>query len=412
MKFIQFFQRVIASERQRAKQSFVIKIASSPSGRLRFALLSGFALLAMTQCSLVFAQSPNYIRVAIIQDVSSFRLKIKGFYEVINLKDGQSLSRGKNLNTTVELCKYGILLGRLEANTSKLVIKPEAQDAIIINGRRFRGNIQIIRNNSDKLAVINQIELEDYIKGILYHEVSHFWPMEALKAQAIVCRSYALYQAQENKAKDYDLTADIYSQVYGGSTSERYRTNEAVMETRGTVLEYENRIFPAYYHATCGGHTEDAAELWNINIVPLRGVACNYCKDSPHSAWHYVLSLVEIKDKLDGAGFKLIGDIKDIRIAGRNKSGRVTNLEIESLQKKVIISVKDFRNIIGPNIIKSTNFSINIVEGDAVFEGWGWGHGVGMCQWGAYFMAKSGKTYEEILKYYYPGAVISLIVNR
>jgi stage II sporulation protein D len=249
--------------------------------------------------------------------------------------------------------------------------------------------------------VINQINLEDYLKGILYQESSHYWPQEALKAQAAVCRSYAVYQIEENKLKDYDVTSDIYSQVYGGKTSERYRTNRAVDDTRSQVITYKDKIIPAYFHATCAGHTEDAGLLWNIEILPLKGVVCGFCKASPHFNWHNVLSLSEIEEKLTAAGYKIKG-IEGITILGRNESGRILDLEIASAQKNIKISAKDFRNLIGPNLIRSTNFRVSIAQGDAVFEGLGWGHGVGLCQWGAYFMAKQGYTYKEILRYYYP----------
>ena len=97
---------------------------------------------------------------------------------------------------------------------------------------------------------------------------------------------------------------------------------------------------------------------------------------------------------------------------GRDKSGRITDLKIVTGKKDMKISAKDFRNILGPNIIKSTNFQVKVIDQDVVFEGFGWGHGVGLCQWGAYFMAKQGYTYKQILEYYYPGAQISSITNR
>lgn len=357
-----------------------------------------------------YAQPNYYIRVAIIQDVKSLRFKVNGFYEIIIPESNKILYRGKNLNTTVTAYKDGILIGNLNSNTNSVLIKAVDTDAIIIDDRRFRGDIRIIKKDNLNLSIINHIVLEDYIKGILYHEASHFWPMEALKAQAIVCRTYALYQKQENRLKDYDVTSDIYSQVYGGRTSERYRTNEAVEETKDYVLTYKGKIFPAYYHATCAGHTEDASLLWNIDIPPLKGVVCDFCGDSPHFRWYVDYSKDELKDRLRKAGYK-INNIKDIIIVGRDKSGRVTDLRIITVEKNMDIPAKDFRNIVGPNIIRSTNFKVTVFSRNIVFEGLGWGHGVGLCQWGAYFMAKKGYTDNEILKYYYPGTEISLILN-
>ena len=358
------------------------------------------ALILIT-ATFAFADTQRYVRVAIIQDASSLSLKIKGFFKIRNLEDNKVIYGAKSLNTTAAVYKDGIILAGIKGSSNNLLIESDDPEAVLINGRLFRGNIQFIKRNS-KILVVNRIGLQDYIKGILYQEASHYWPMEALKAQAIVCRSYALYQMQENKQKDFDVTSDIYSQVYGGQESERFRTNKAVDETDGKVLFYQGKVIPAYFHATCGGHTEDASLLWNIDLAPLKGVVCPYCRESPHYSWHYDLPIKEIAKKLSGAGFK-ITNIKDISIEGKDKSGRITNLIITGEEGDIKISAKDFRGTIGPNIIRSANFSVSIAGSDMVFEGFGWGHGVGLCQWGAYFMAKDGKNADQILKYYYPG---------
>jgi len=354
----------------------------------------------------LYAQDPRIIRVAIIQDANSLGLDIKGSYEVMDVHSGEILYRGRGLKTTVTVYKSGILLGKVKSNTSKVLVRTEPQDVILVNGKVFRGTIQFIKKDNQQMLVVNNIELQDYIKGILYHEASHYWPLEALKAQAVVCRTYALYQKQQSLSKDFDVTGDVYSQVYGGKTSERFRTNKAVEETSGIVLMYKGKIFPAYFHATCAGHTEDASQLWNIDIPVLKGVVCDFCRESPHFSWHEVLSLDEIEKKLKGSAYKL-DNLIGIVIVNRNKSGRVASLKLVSKKKDEVISAKDFRNIIGPNSIRSTNFNITIVDRDAVFEGIGWGHGVGLCQWGAYFMAKNGTRYKEILKYYYPESEIA-----
>ena len=375
---------------------FIPKWSALRKNKMRILFTLVFLLLTFN-CS-----ASETVRVAIIQDASSLSLKIKGFFEARDLETGKVIYRARSINTTVTAYKNGIMFGGMKSESNRLFIKSDDPEIFIINEKMFRGNIQLIKKANGKLLVVNCIELEDYVKGILYQESSHYWPMEVLKAQAIISRTYALYQMQGNKQKDFDMTNDIYSQVYGGQASERYRTNKAVDETAGKVLFYKGKIIPAYFHATCGGHTEDASALWKIDLAPLKGVACGFCRESPHFNWHYDLSLKEIEDKLSREGFK-IKNITNLKILGRDKSGRVTDLKIISANKEEKIPAKDFRNIIGPNNINSTNFSVNVVGSDAVFEGIGWGHGVGLCQWGAYFMAKQGYTAEQILKYYYPG---------
>ncbi len=346
--------------------------------------------------------------MAVKQDASALRLKVQGAYEVWDTATNKVVYRGSGLNTTVTAYSGGILLGELKSYLNKLIIKSHDPDAIIVDGRMFRGDIQLIRKEDNNILVINNIEFEDYIKGVLYHEASHYWPTEALKAQAIACRSYAVARVKENSSRDFDATADTYSQVYGGKTSERFRTSKAVEDTKGEVLTYQGQVLPAYFHATCAGHTEDASNLWNIDMLPLKGVACDFCKDSPHFNWHYVFSKKEIIEQLSSAGYK-IKQIKDIKIASRNNSGRIASLVISSNGDEVKVLAKDFRNILGSNIIRSTNFQVKVVKDDVVFEGIGWGHGVGLCQWGAYFMAKQDRDYKKILEYYYPGVTISVL---
>lgn len=276
-----------------------------------------------------------------------------------------------------------------------------------VNGRRFRGAVDVIKKDNGKFMAINRIPLDEYLYGVLYHEVSHRWPMEALKVQAIAARTFAVYQAQQNKLQPYDLRSDVYSQMYGGRTSEKWSTTRAVNLTKGKVLKYKGEILPAYYHATCAGHTEDASNLWNVDMEPLKGVACDYCKGSPHYRWSRKIKLIDLENKLQDNGYKISG-ISSVSVLSRNASGRVDKLQIKwAGEGEVILSGKDFRQMIGPNEIRSTKFDVSLNDAALIIDGTGWGHGVGMCQWGAYGMARQGKTAEEILKYYYPGAEIA-----
>ncbi|MCM8799987.1 MAG: SpoIID/LytB domain-containing protein [Candidatus Omnitrophica bacterium] len=348
------------------------------------------------------------MRVLIAKDISSFNLRIKGYYELIDYNNNKSLGESKNLNAKIYILNNFIFLKDKSYNIESLLLKPKKSAHIMVDGREYRGSLLIIRRK-DKLYLINFVDLDDYIKGVLNQEVSSRWPMEVLKAQAIVSRTYALYCIQDNRSRDYDLTKDVYSQVYGGRFSERLWTNLAVNLTKGKVLLYKNEIFPAYFHATCGGATEDASQLWNIDIPPLKGVICNFCKDSPHYRWQVSLDFKSIEESLKSLGLSQIS-IKDIIILERTNSGRVRYLKIITTEdKQFIISAKDFRNAVGPDIIRSTNFILKVSKDKISFEGIGWGHGVGMCQWGAYFMAKRGYSYKDILKYYFPNSTLASI---
>jgi stage II sporulation protein D len=369
---------------------------------LLFLVTTGYGL-STTDCR---GLEMRQIRVNIIDDADSLSVKLNGFFELVDCSSNTIWYRGTNLTTTVTTNKNSIGIAGRFCETTCLMIKAHRDAPVSINGRVFRGVIKLARNENGRLRAINQIDLEDYIKGILYHEVSHYWPPEVLKAQAVISRTYAIYHMQQNKSRQYDVTSDIYAQVYGGKTSERYRTNQEVEATRGEVLVWQGKVIPAYFHATCGGHTEDASLVWDIDLPPLRGVVCLFCKDSPHFNWHTVLSLDELAEKLTSNKHK-ITHITDITIDGHDASGRVTTLSIISGTKKLSLPAKDFRTAIGPNEIRSTNFTVVRAAGDAVFVGVGWGHGVGLCQWGAYSMAKDGRTYKEILAYYYPGTDVA-----
>lgn len=350
---------------------------------------------------------PEIVRVAIVRDSREMVLAIHGAYRLRDMSTGHVIARGLRLpESKVRLLDRGILVGLDVYSAKRVTIEPAKDASIIINDRPFRGEVTIIRTSDNRITAINSINVEDYIKGVLYHEVSHHWPMEALKAQAVAARTYALYSLNP-AGKNYDVTNDIYSQVYGGRDSERYRTDLAVDRTRGEVLTYNNKIIPTYFDATCGGMTEDARELWNLpDIPPLRGVPCPFCKNSPHMHWTKNFRLKDIQEVLNRHGYK-IGAIKDISIVDRNRSERIDHLKITPAQgPELIIKGKDFRDIMGPNVLKSNTYDI-VMRGYFVdFVGRGWGHGVGMCQWGALGMAQQQFTYEQILAYYYPSSVL------
>ncbi len=348
----------------------------------------------------------RWIRVAIIQQVPQFDLSVHGPFEIRDAITGRLLyGEGRANHHKVSKKDGMITAGNFVFREDRIKVIPRRPSSIYVNNRRFRGYIEIINENKG-LLVVNHLGLEQYVKGVLYHEVSPRWPIEALKAQAVAVRTYALYRSLINAQRPYDVRSDIYSQVYGGRSSERYRTNLAVDRTKTLVLTYKGQIFPSYYHADSGGYTENVREMWNEDWSPLRGRRDPFSRGSPHSHWKKNFRLKDIQDKLNKAGYAL-WLIKDIKVIERNKSGRIRKLRITDRKGKCIeISGKKFRHLIGPNVIKSNNYRI-VMEGyyfDLI--GTGWGHGVGMSQWGARAMAKRGFCFKEILKFYYPGAEI------
>ncbi|MFA5164646.1 MAG: SpoIID/LytB domain-containing protein [Candidatus Omnitrophota bacterium] len=363
-------------------------------------------ILTLLAVNLTDAAAAPVVRVAIAKDFDSVKIFIAGDYRVTDLISKAVLLEGKYAAETALAAggAGGFRMGDSRLSADAISIEPLGGARAYINDRIFRGGIRVYKN-AGKITVVNAVDLEEYLYGVIRNEVSTWWPMEALKAQAIAARTYALNQMKESKGKDYDVQADVSSQVYGGIFSEKWRTNRAVDQTKGLVLTYNGAIFPAFFHATCGGSTFDAANLWNISLPPLKGVKCDWCRKSPHYYWERWTPVNEAEKKLEDAGYP-VGDILGFEVLRKDPSGRVLELRVKGSKGDAVMLAKDFRRIIGSDIVRSTNFKVTVVGEYAAFEGLGWGHGVGFCQWGAYYMSRAGKKADEILYFYYPGAKI------
>ncbi|MDO8581041.1 MAG: SpoIID/LytB domain-containing protein [Candidatus Omnitrophota bacterium] len=375
-----------------------------------FVLIMGLGLTkADGQATLLSQRDDRIIRVAILKDKGEFFLSIKGRFDIVHPQTGRVLKQDRLLRrSSVKAKGQGVAIGEIFFPMRHVKLRTSREAVVEIGDQvyRYRGDLDLHLSSSNQITVVNSLPLEKYVKGVLYHEVSNRWPMEAMKAQAVATRTYAVYQAQINKDGLYDVTSDIYSQVYGGKSAERYRTNLAVNRTQGEILIYQNRVLPAYFHANSGGHTEDAKELWDHDLPPLRGRPDPYSKGVEAYEWKKNFRSQDVREKLNAKGYA-IGLIQDIQITERTASGRVKTLEMTDRDGQTkTISGKAFREIIGPNLIRSNLYDI-IMKG-YFFDmlGHGWGHGVGMAQWGAYAMAKNRHPYKDILAFYYPGALI------
>jgi stage II sporulation protein D len=351
---------------------------------------------------------PFFVRVLVAENRTFIRLTVKKKYLIRLLPSMQIVKTGdKLIGERLLPTSKGFRLGQQEWEASGLVIEPAEDRDLYLDDTRFRGNATIYKQPNGLMFAVNRLDIEGYLYGVLHHEVAHWWPMEALKAQAIAARTYATYQTQVSQANLYDLKSSTSSQMYGGSTTERSRTKKAVDRTKGQVLTYEGKIFPAYFHATCAGTTAGAQELWKIRLPPISGgVKCSYCRLSPHFYWQAKVPLSTIEAKLKENN-RPLGQILKIEPISKTPSGRVGSLKITGTTQETVIAAKDFRIWVGGDLMKSTNFTVEIKDDVAEFEGKGWGHGVGLCQWGALGQALSGRSCRDILKFYYPGSVIS-----
>lgn len=277
-------------------------------------------------------------------------------------------------------------------------------DLLWINGRPYRGSVEVW-NTAGGLQVINQVGLEDYVRGVMKVEANPDWPIEALKAQAVVTRTYALYERLVSPEAVYHLQSTTASQVYRGVSGEDPRSDKAIEATRGVVLTYRGLIIPAFYHAASGGWTEDAVEVWEKKYPFIIGVEDPFSVSAPHQDWQVVILRSEIRQALLQSGWR-VGQIRRIDTAERTRSGRIRSLRVLHDDGVLEIDGRGLRRILGPNRIRSTRFTTYPQEEEIVFAGQGWGHGVGMSQWGAKGMAEQAHDFTSILKHYFPLAAL------
>jgi stage II sporulation protein D len=246
----------------------------------------------------------------------------------------------------------------------------------------------------DEELHLREIPLERYVAGVLEKEVHGGWPLEALKAQAVAARTYALYRKLKPRDTRFDVMADTTDQVFESDEGHSKLIVRAVLETEGETLQSGGKIFQAFFHSCCGGKSESANEVWaGAYPEPVTAIHDDpYCARCPPARWEH---------RIDR------GEFASVEVSERDASGRAKTVLVSPRSDKPrTLPAIAFRQLLGNTNLKSTLF--DVVEGgdQIVFEGRGAGHGVGLCQWGAKGMAEQGNSYREILDFYYPGAEI------
>jgi stage II sporulation protein D len=290
------------------------------------------------------------------------------------------------------------------------------QGFVKVNGKRYRGNLEVKRIGG-QIWVINILDIDEYLKGVVPCEIGGIAKevFEAAKAQAVAARTYAYAHINQHRDLGFDLYATVQDQVYRGFACERKMTSLAVEQTAREIVTYKNRPIEAKYHSTCGGRTADFNDAWAGNPPPyLRSVSCRYCKNSPHYKWQKALEkrtfFSNIRARLKKIGRPIPKNelIKKVKMVRNRRSKRVGQLIINTDSNEYTIPGYYIRSVLGdrndPGGSLKSNFIQIKVKGDKVIiEGRGFGHGVGMCQFGALEMARKGKGYHTILRHYYPG---------
>lgn len=288
----------------------------------------------------------------------------------------------------------------------------------------YRGTLEIDRQGK----MVNIVDFEEYLAGVVPSEVPAYFPEESLKAMAVVARTYGLTHLRRHQ--DYDVCATVHCQVYQGLEQESPRTNRAVAETTGQQLVFGGKPINALFHAVCGGTTASPTEIWpsSAETPYLQSRSdenprthSGFCADAGRYRWSETFSESELVKKLReglqaqlGVQFHGLSQLTSVKVLERTLSGRVKTLQIEGPEGVYRVNGDAIRwlfsrGLISTGGLQSTLFSIERVQKDYKFMGGGWGHGVGLCQHGASGRAKAGQSYREILGHYYTGATLATI---
>ncbi|MDR7869837.1 MAG: SpoIID/LytB domain-containing protein [Tissierellaceae bacterium] len=360
----------------------------------------------------------------------------------------------------------GILITTLPEDGSLVIGSVDIYNSIIkVDENRYRDYITFL-NNGFNLLIINHINIENYLFGVVPREIPASSHIDALRAQAIVARSYAYTTLKKHISEGYNLCSTTHCQVYGGYDWEHPNTNQSVIDTYGEYVTYDGQVVNTPFHSSSGGHTESSENVWGGKLPYLVPVNDIYSINAPNSSWSIKLTPRELGDKLLANGIN-VGEVKDLQILQTTDSDRVEKIRIIGSNSEEVITGEKLRSIVGTTSLKSTLFSINkegsssskkvyIVDGSEqtkevnlsgmyiidgsnkttvnrnannrvrgdvsstniegtvsvqpttfTFEGKGYGHGVGMSQYGAIEMAKLGYNYMDIIKHYYNGVEIT-----
>jgi stage II sporulation protein D len=290
--------------------------------------------------------------------------------------------------------KEAVKLGNEQLN--RLWVKPQSGGYVWIGDRWYRGMVEVIPTGS-KLVAVNHVDLEEYLYSVLGAEMGGHFPPEALKAQAVAARSYAIYKSQSTADKLFDVDNTQTTQVYKGLSSETNTTQAAVRATARQVMTYQGKIILAVFHAASGGHTENVEDIWSSPVPYLRGVP-DFDRDTPAYAWTKTLSPIELSKSLG------VNNIKAILPDRTSKFGSVLSAKVVGDRGEQIIKGTRLRSLLK---LRSLRFTVTPSPDGFVFNGLGYGHAIGLSQWGAKSLAEQGAKYSAILAHYYRGATLA-----
>jgi stage II sporulation protein D len=367
------------------------------------------------------------MRVRLDKSIPTFTLSVRGGCLVDDDQGNRLLPPINMLNRCVvrpdPQGPNGVLFGDAYLPGPVVRVLPDEDGTLVYQDRRYRGYLVAKREGSGFL-VINVVDVESYLRGVLGGELPRYFHPETYRVQAIVSRTFALYQRYLNgQRRAWDVTADTSSQVYRGVEGEGSKSNDAVDATLGLVCAWDSaagrKIFCTYFSSTCGGMNQNVVNVkGGASIGPLSGgVRCKYCAASEWYKWPTVRLdkgriTRDLKPFLVNGGYthaEKLGRMEDIKILSKTPSKRAIRLRLIDKNGLVVdMRAEDFRLLVDKGrLIKSTQFEVSAEPNCICFRnGRGYGHGIGLCQHGAEGMARRGAKAGPILQHYYPGCVL------
>lgn len=349
-------------------------------------------------------QAPD-LRVGLASGRASLTITPAGGKATVQTGSSKTITLAANTAAAIRWQDGAFLVGREKLRSEVLVIRPAAKAGeLSLDGRRYRGALEL-RHKSGGLTAVNIVPVDGYLQSVVPEEMPVDWPAEAIKAQSVAARSFALASRGRHASEGYDLCTTTHCQLYTGTTAEKSASNAAIKATRGEVLTYGGKPIEALFHTDSGGMTENSEDVWGSHVPYLRAAKDTPAKTMP---WTKAISRADLERKLAAKGHD-IGKVRSLVLSplaigrsakDRTASGRVKTMTVKGTKGTATLSGTTWRSLLG---LKSTLFDAKLAKDMVTFTGYGSGHGLGISQWGAERMAAKGASYAEILHHYYTG---------
>ena len=395
---------------------------------LKIICINIFCCFLIVNSTSAASQKQEYIRVGLLQGQETVTISAENDFVIKDIDNKKNYKYDKSKNVMVRQSERKIYIDKKGKETTTLIVAVKNNAPVIVNNQHYRGTL-IIQPHKAGLTVINRLLLEDYLRGVVAKEMPYNWSKEALKAQAVAARTFALYDKTDKKhaREGFDVCATTDCQTYGGIASETSATDNAIKATSGQIITYANEPICAVFHAASGGFTENSEDVWKVTVPYLRSVDDN-TEQSPYTSWSTQITIDDLSKTL-ARQYTNIGTIKEIDTTNFpqnvKKNSKAKVIKFTGSNKKTLeLTGAQLRSLLG---LKSNNFTLSLIQDKKQLKdskklkitkpdktvlqinGKGLGHRLGMSQWGAKSLAENGKNYKQILQHYYSDVSIKSI---